>query len=307
MDPKKPSLPVLPLGSPSMKVGSTPATHHLHFKEQVFAGAAAGLVEVLIMYPLDVVKTRLQLQKGTGKYTSVLQTFRTIAKEEGPLNLYRGILSPIMAEAPKRAVKFAANEQYKPMFADKEGRLSNKGAAYAGACAGATEAVINCPFEVVKIRLQAPETLNTYKNTLDALIKITRGEGMWTLYSGFEAQIWRNVVWNSAYFGTISLTKQSMWKPESKPSEMFRNFVAGFIAGTFATTLNTPLDVVKSRLQNMKGKKMWSIPALLKVYQEEGFQALYKGYIPRILRLGPGGGIMLLAFDFVAGLLEKRG
>jgi len=300
MDPKK---------SPSnIKVGSAgAATHHLHFKEQVIAGATAGLVEVCIMYPLDVVKTRLQLQKGTGKYTTVLGTFKTIAAEEGAMNLYRGIMSPIMAEAPKRAVKFAANEQYKPLFADRNGNLSNLGAAYAGAAAGATEAVINCPFEVVKVRLQAPEALNLYKNTADAIVKITSSEGYRALYNGFETQLWRNVVWNSAYFGTIALTKQYMWKPQSKPSEMARNFLAGFMAGTFATTLNTPLDVVKSRLQNVKGERLWAVQGLLKVFREEGFVALYKGYVPRILRLGPGGGIMLLAFDFVAGLLEKRG
>jgi hypothetical protein len=37
--------------------------HDIPFHKQVIAGASAGLVEVLIMYPLDVVKTRLQLQK----------------------------------------------------------------------------------------------------------------------------------------------------------------------------------------------------------------------------------------------------
>lgn len=37
--------------------------HEMPFHKHVIAGASAGLVEVLIMYPLDVVKTRMQLQK----------------------------------------------------------------------------------------------------------------------------------------------------------------------------------------------------------------------------------------------------
>lgn len=95
-----------------------------------------------------------------------------------------------------------------------------------------------------------------------------------------------------------------MWKPETKTSEMARNFLAGFIAGSLATTFNTPFDVVKSRNQNIKsGAIPWSFPGLVEVYQKEGFQALFKGYVPRILRLGPGGGIMLLAFDLVSSLI----
>jgi len=95
-----------------------------------------------------------------------------------------------------------------------------------------------------------------------------------------------------------------MWTPKSKGSESFRNFCAGFIAGTLATTFNTPFDVVKSRVQNKRsGEIPWTVPTLLKIFQEEGFKALFKGYVPRIMRLGPGGGIMLLAFDFVANLI----
>lgn len=81
---------------------------------------------------------------------------------------------------------------------------------------------------------------------------------------------------------------------------MTRNFLAGFLGGSFATIFNTPMDVVKSRLQNQKGKNPWAFPVLLQIFREEGFRALYKGFVPRLYRLGPGGGIMLLAFDLVS-------
>jgi len=279
--------------------------HDLPFHKHLIAGGAAGLVEILVMYPLDVVKTRLQLQHGKGKYTSVLQTFRTIIAEEGASNLYRGIASPILAEAPKRAIKFSSNEQYKKFLADSRGKVTTLGASIAGAGAGATEAFINCPFEVVKVRMQAPDALGLYKSTSDAVLKIGRTEGPWALYKGLEAQLIRNAVWNAAYFGTINYCKAAMWTPKSKGSELFRNFLAGFIAGTLATTMNTPFDVVKSRVQNTRsGQIPWTMPTLFKIFQEEGFRALFKGYVPRILRLGPGGGIMLLAFDFVVELIH---
>lgn len=47
--------------------------------------------------------------------------------------MYRGIVPPILVEAPKRAVKFAANSAYQPLFAPKNGGpLSRSGAVGAG-------------------------------------------------------------------------------------------------------------------------------------------------------------------------------
>ena len=56
---------------------------------------------------LQVAKTRQQLSGG--KTISMVKIFRDIIANEGPANLYRGIASPILAEAPKRAIKFSAN------------------------------------------------------------------------------------------------------------------------------------------------------------------------------------------------------
>lgn len=62
------------------------------------------------MHPLDVVKTRFQIQT-TGKpgdpnyYTSVYDCMRKMTKNEGVLSLYKGVLPPVLVETPKRAVK----------------------------------------------------------------------------------------------------------------------------------------------------------------------------------------------------------
>eukprot|EP01113_Clastostelium_recurvatum_P026632 TRINITY_DN3196_c0_g1_i2.p1 TRINITY_DN3196_c0_g1~~TRINITY_DN3196_c0_g1_i2.p1 ORF type:complete len:291 (-),score=58.12 TRINITY_DN3196_c0_g1_i2:107-979(-) len=271
-------------------------------QRNIVAGAIAGVTEVLIMYPLDVVKTRLQLQTAASsqQYTGVGNAFRTIVQQEGFFSLYRGIISPILAEAPKRAAKFTFNELYKGLLVGKEGKLVGWKYAAAGSLAGMSEALINCPFEVVKVRMQAKENLALYRSTTDAAIGLLKKEGPLALYQGLESQLWRNGVWNGAYFGIIPIVKQAIPVAPGS-SETWRNFLAGFIAGTVATTLNTPFDVVKSRLQ--KGGKeyagRWTFPLLVDLARQEGPRALFKGYVPRILRLGPGGGIMILAFDYV--------
>lgn len=59
-------------------------------------------------YPLDVVKTRIQLQHGVVKdgqgYNGVMDCFRKIIRNEGATRLYRGITAPILMEVPKRSV-----------------------------------------------------------------------------------------------------------------------------------------------------------------------------------------------------------
>ena len=82
--------------------------------------------------------------------------------------------------------------------------------------------------------------------------------------------------------------------------------------------LNTPFDVVKSRMQNQlavaaaeatggvtRPKYTNVFQALGVVAREEGFRALYKGLGARLLRLGPGGGIMIVAFDQCMEWLQK--
>ena len=77
------------------------------------------------------------------------------------------------------------------------------------------------------------------------------------------------------------------------------------------TILNTPMDVVKSRIQNSPRvpggvlKYNWAWPALGTVMREEGFGALYKGFAPKVLRLGPGGGILLVVFTGVMDWFRK--
>lgn len=42
------------------------------------------------------------------------------------------------------------------------------------------------------------------------------------------------------------------------------------------------------------------------VAREEGFAALYKGLVPKVMRLGPGGAIMLVVFEYAYDYLDKR-
>jgi solute carrier family 25 2-oxodicarboxylate transporter 21 len=106
-------------------------------------------------------------------------------------------------------------------------------------------------------------------------------------------------------------------KAETKKGQTVNDIIAGTVGGTVGTILNTPLDVVKSRIQastRVAGQTPtynWAWPAVATVAKEEGFGALYKGFIPKVLRLGPGGGILLVVYtgmmDFFRNMREAKG
>ncbi|KAK5115947.1 hypothetical protein LTR62_000403 [Meristemomyces frigidus] len=296
----------------------------LPFIYQFAAGAVAGVSEILVMYPLDVVKTRVQIQgrvpiPGQDHYTSMMDCFRKIIANEGASRLYRGITAPILMEAPKRATKFAANDEWGKVYRNlfNAPKMTQSLSILTGASAGATEAFVVVPFELVKIRLQDKAQAHKYNGMIDCVTKIIKQEGFLAMYQGLESTVWRHVLWNAGYFGCIFQVRALLPpNPTGQKSVQIRNdLISGAVGGTVGTILNTPMDVVKSRIQNSPKvaggvrKYGWAVPSLGIVLREEGFSALYKGFLPKVLRLGPGGGILLVVFtgvmDFFRGMREK--
>ncbi|KAH9451381.1 hypothetical protein Pst134EB_018852 [Puccinia striiformis f. sp. tritici] len=323
--------------------GSTTPTQQiksLPFGYTFTAGAIAGVTELLCLYPLDVVKTRIQLQgkvaiPGQESYTGMVDCFQKIIKTEGFGRLYRGLVPPLMLEAPKRAVKFAANDFWATTYKGLTGsdKLTQNLSLLTGMSAGATESIVVVPFELVKIRLQ--DRNSSYKGPLDVIMRTVKTHGIFGLYGGLESTFlaqrgelmfelfslplvmfdrvdcllsW----WNGGYFASIFKIRAMMPKADSKSREILNNFISGSIGGCLGTMVNTPFDVVKSRIQNTvvlpgeKPKYGWTYPAILTIAKEEGTGALYKGFIPKVLRLAPGGGVLLVVVEIVTGYFRKQ-
>ena len=180
-----------------------------------------------------------------------------------------------------------------------------------GASAGATEAFVVVPFELVKIRMQDRASAGKYTGIIDCVAKTVKAEGPLALYNGLESTLWRHILWNAGYFGVIFQVKALMPPATDKSSQIRNDLIAGAAGGTVGTILNTPMDVVKSRIQNSPKiagsipKYNWAWPAVGTVMKEEGFAALYKGFLPKVLRLGPGGGILLVVFTGVMDFFKK--
>ena len=124
------------------------------------AGSAGGVVEAFCLAPIDVIKTRLQLD-GTKQYRSIIHCGTSIAEKEGVKALWKGVVPFATHLTFKYALRMGSNSFYQNLMRDKEGNLNQYRRLAAGAMAGITEAVcIVTPFEVVKIRLQQQRGLD---------------------------------------------------------------------------------------------------------------------------------------------------
>lgn len=274
---------------------------NIPFSYQFLAGAIAGVSEILVFYPLDLVKTRRQLETGKNNM-GIFKTIVTIVKNEGPTKLYSAISAPLLMEAPKRAVKFGSNEKWGAFYKNNLGNNVPKEtvALLSGASAGVTESFVVVPFELVKIKMQ--DKFCKYTKMSHAVKDIVKENGVLGLYKGLESTIWRHSVWNASYFALI-LKIRSCFSDNIKINDTLKDLVSGTIGGIFGTILNIPFDVVKSRIQVGSNKYIWTIPSLFKVAKEEGISALYKGFLPKVLRLGPGGGVLLVVYNTVMSVL----
>jgi len=252
------------------------------------------------------------MQLETGKSTQgLVGSFKTIIAEEGFGRLYRGLVPPLMLEAPKRATKFAANDFWGKTYMNMSGESKMTQSLYilTGCSAGATESFVVVPFELVKIKLQ--DKRSTYAGPMDVLRRIVKAEGLLGLYAGMESTFWRHLWWNGGYFGSIFQVKALLPKPETPQMRLLNDFASGSVGGFIGTVLNTPFDVVKSRIQGAEKvaggvpKYNWTYPALATILREEGPAALYKGFVPKVLRLAPGGGVLLLVVEFTLGVFRK--
>ena len=153
----------------------------MEYTQHMFAGAFAGTMEHTVMFPVDTVKTRMQLVAAASSSSSasasltsstssinmikstIPNAIRSILKTDGVKGLYRGVVAGGLGAGPAHAVYFATYEYGKKMFRlNPIGSSSSSSSAYgefvADASAGALATIVGdavqTPLDTVKQRMQ---------------------------------------------------------------------------------------------------------------------------------------------------------
>jgi solute carrier family 25 aspartate/glutamate transporter 12/13 len=109
-------------------------------------GAIAGAFGAFMVYPIDLVKTRMQNQRSTNPgarlYNNSLDCAQKIIKNEGFRGLYAGVLPQLVGVAPEKAIKLTVNDLVRTYFTDKNSnKIAVSAEMLAGGSAGACQVV----------------------------------------------------------------------------------------------------------------------------------------------------------------------
>ncbi|POM75634.1 Mitochondrial carnitine/acylcarnitine carrier protein [Phytophthora palmivora] len=269
----------------------------LDIAKDLNAGTIGGVAGIVAGHPLDTVKVQLQTSREAG--AGVLRTLRRVVGSEGAAGLYRGLLSPILSNAPINAVVFGVQGQVVRGLQTRDDRpLSSIQHFMAGSSAGLVQVIFAAPSEHVKIQLQTG-AMGAEHSSLVAGQTILRRYGAKTLFKGWQVCLLRDVPAFGAYFCGYEATKRMLTEGKSENETDLKLMMAGGIAGMLSWVVSMPQDVVKScvQSQSLEGEQMTMTQIARTRMQQEGPKFFFKGFSATMLRAFPVSAVTFLVYE----------
>ncbi|KAL3696462.1 hypothetical protein R1sor_010538 [Riccia sorocarpa] len=157
---------------------------------RLFAGGCAGAVAQTVIYPMDLVKTRLQtFTCEAGRPPGLTSLSRDIWIREGPRAFYRGLVPSLLGMVPYAGIDLAAYETLRDWISHLMKRDNDPGPFIqlgCGTVSGALGATCVYPLQLVRTRMQAqsPRSPVQYTGMLDVFKKTFKMEGLKGFYKG---------------------------------------------------------------------------------------------------------------------------
>lgn len=341
---QQPQLKFIP-GADAIEVDYEALPDDASLAAHLSAGAFAGIMEHTVMFPIDSIKTRMQIFTGStvaGKPStsalskSVISSISKISSSEGAYALWRGVSSVVLGAGPAHAVYFSVFEATKTFLVNNltKARHSNKivtddnhpliasGAGIAGTTA--SDALMN-PFDVIKQRMQANSYSQAQYNSnkevmakkstsiklLQTAADIYKKEGFSAFYISYPTTLFTNIPFAALNFGfyeyfSLILNPTNIYNP-------YLHCVSGGIAGGIAAALTNPFDCIKTALQTrgisnieqIRNSNGFSSTAKV-LYKQGGLSAFKRGLKPRIIFNVPSTAISWTAYEMAKEILLKN-
>jgi solute carrier family 25 oxoglutarate transporter 11 len=304
-------------------------------------GGVASIVAGVSTHPLDLIKVRMQLQgeipappqfrpalafHGNGGSIHIpthqpprvgpISVGLKIFQTEGVAALFTGVSATVLRQTLYSTTRMGLYDIFKQKWTDKDSNsfpLSRK--ITAGLIAGGIGAAVGNPADVAMVRMQADGRLpqsqrRNYKSVVDAITRMARQEGVASLWRGSGLTVNRAMIVTASQLATYDQIKEAIIGNRVMSDGLGTHMTASFSAGFVASVASNPVDVIKTRVMNMKveaGKAPMyggAIDCAMKTVRAEGLLALYKGFIPTISRQGPFTVVLFITLEQVRKLLK---
>jgi solute carrier family 25, member 38 len=305
--------------SSNTRSSSSPQVH-------LTAGAVSGLVNCVLLQPLDLLKTRLQQPASppaSCRPPTMISTVRSIYHQEGPLGLWRGTWPTIVRNTPGSALYFAAlNGSRQVMMracgVDAVDQLPPSFNMLAGSASRVAVGWVLMPFTVLKARYES-DLYKEYRGMRTAFVDIWRREGGRTLFAGFGATALRDAPYAGLYLAMYERGKRWLkyddngdrrrqqrygWLPSSS---VVVNSTSALVSGFLATVLTHPFDVLRLRIQLQPQiyRNAWTaVPLIYRQDNGGGWRGFMVGLTPRLLRKTLSAVVVWSIYEEVVSMLS---
>lgn len=310
-------------------------------------GGVASIVAGCSTHPLDLIKVRMQLQ---GESAPAVQTLRPalafhttaahtghihiptppppprvgpisvgvrIVQQEGVAALFSGVSATVLRQTLYSTTRMGLYDMMKQKWSDpKTNSMPLTKKIGAGLIAGGIGAAVGNPADVAMVRMQADGRLpaaqrRNYKSVVDAITQMTKNEGITSLWRGSSLTVNRAMLVTASQLASYDQFKETLLEKKIMKDGLGTHVTASFAAGFVAAVASNPVDVLKTRMMNMKVEPGMAPPyagaldCAMKTIKAEGPMALYKGFIPTISRQGPFTVVLFVTLEQVRKLLKE--
>lgn len=282
------------------------------FFQEFVAGNVGGLAGIVLVYPLDTAKIRMQLNPG---YTSIMSVMRSLTQAHGVSALYRGLPSPALGFGLVFAISFSGYGHGCRMIADHKkielSKLSYSDLSLAGAYTGILQSPCRQVMERVKSVMQVREgsaLRAAYSWTGSCAVQLVKEEG-WRLglFRGYWSVLLREVPQFAIYYPSYEYSK-SILSQHMPQYPMLVQLLSGGIAGLVQWM--PPIyytDVIKSRMQvALPGQYSGVWDCARKVWAEGGVKAFHRGFGVALLRSFPLHATVFLGYEMTMKMMGNK-
>ncbi|XP_039285781.1 mitoferrin-1 [Nilaparvata lugens] len=261
---------------------TAPIHHEAESSTNFISGSVAGIMENCFFYPLDTVKTRMQIlsPNSSETYNSIGRSLYQLVKEGGLRAPYRGVGIMLIGCGPAHGSYFWTYE-----FLKTHAMKRSDGQFVYGICGAVATLVhdsIMVPCDTIKQRRQMQNS--RYRSNWHCITSMLREEGVRAFYRSYTTQMTMNVPYQAIQFTVYELCSAALVTAyNSNEYSLISHVGSGALAGGVAGFVTTPLDVCKTLLntQHHKDRVIGLRNSVKTVYRIAGPRGFFQGATAR--------------------------